>query len=205
MPREATMRRTAACLLAAAGLLASGCAELGLGPRSDGSQAEAARLTRELTQAQAELARLTKQLGDLQQRHQAWAWQLRRIAAELEGGTPASWPATPQGTSSTPWPAAPQTTPTPPSPWPATPPPAQPVAGKVTAADPSAGLIVVDRGQRHGLAKGETLVIRRGGRYIGKAIVDGVFPDSATARCVSGEMMGAVQVGDGVTQAQPTP
>ena len=76
------------------------------------------------------------------------------------------------------------------------PPPFRPK--RVTAVDAKRGLVVINAGQHQGVAKGMTFIVFRGDRFVGKIIVDKVFPD--VSNCRYGKIMREdVQVGDSVT------
>ena len=77
--------------------------------------------------------------------------------------------------------------------------PRQAIRGKVTAADPRLGLVVLNAGQRQGARKGHSFVVFRGSQYVGKVVVDEVFPDVAAAHYDRPNMRTNVQVGDEVT------
>lgn len=77
--------------------------------------------------------------------------------------------------------------------------PEQAVRGKVTAVDQKLGLVIINRGQRNDVRKGYRFIVFRGDKYIGRVIVDDVFPDVAAARYVRDAMKGPVEVGDDVT------
>ncbi|NQT54294.1 hypothetical protein HQ576_19710 [bacterium] len=78
-------------------------------------------------------------------------------------------------------------------------PPKKVVRGKVTAVDQKLGLVIINRGQRNDVRKGHTFIVFRDNEYIGKVIVDDVFPDVAAARYVADAMKKGVEVGDDVT------
>ena len=180
-------------------LLAAGCADLGIGPVGQG--AEVARLRQELAAAQAENARLSQQLYQSKDRNQLRAQELAlrvqelrhteqallRMANELGGMPPQPWtPTTPGGSPSPTWPTT-----------------GQSLTGKVTRVDTAAGQVVIDRGQVHGVKKGDSLVVERAGQRIGKIIVDVVYADASSARLVQGEMKAAIGVGDDVRTMRP--
>ena len=73
----------------------------------------------------------------------------------------------------------------------------------MTRVDTAAGQVVIDRGQVHGVKKGDSLVVERAGQRIGKIIVDVVYADASSARLVQGEMKGAIGVGDDVRTMRP--
>jgi hypothetical protein len=80
------------------------------------------------------------------------------------------------------------------------------IRGKVTGVDKNLGLVIINAGQRHEVRKGYVFIVFRGDQYIGKVVVDEVFPDmSAThysredmKRDKDGTVIG-VDVGDDVT------
>jgi predicted nuclease with TOPRIM domain len=78
-------------------------------------------------------------------------------------------------------------------------PPKAVVRGKVTAVDQKLGLVIINKGQRNDVQKGHTFIVFRGDKYIGKVVVDDVFPDVAAARYVPDAMKEQVEVGDDVT------
>ncbi len=77
--------------------------------------------------------------------------------------------------------------------------PPKPVRGKVTAVDQKLGLVIINRGQRNDVRKGHRFIVFRGDKYIGRVIVDDVFPDVAAARYDAQAMKAPVEVGDDVT------
>ena len=60
-------------------------------------------------------------------------------------------------------------------------------------------LVVINLGERHGVKKGSTFIVFRKDRYVGKVIVDEVFPDVSAAHHDREAMKGDVEVGDDVT------
>jgi predicted nuclease with TOPRIM domain len=78
-------------------------------------------------------------------------------------------------------------------------PPKSVVRGKVTAVDQKLGLVIINKGQRNDVQKGHAFIVFRGDKYIGKVVVDDVFPDVAAARYVADAMKEQVEVGDDVT------
>ncbi len=77
--------------------------------------------------------------------------------------------------------------------------PKKAIRGKVTAVDKELGLVIINRGQRNDVQKGYRFIVFRADQYVGKVIVDDVFPDVAAARYVPDAMKGPVEVGDDVT------
>ncbi|HUT36578.1 MAG TPA: hypothetical protein VNE39_24025 [Planctomycetota bacterium] len=73
------------------------------------------------------------------------------------------------------------------------------IRGKVTGVDKSLGLVILNIGQRHQVAKGYSFIVFRGDEYIGKIIVDEVFPDMSATHYSRPDMKGDVEVGDDVT------
>ena len=73
------------------------------------------------------------------------------------------------------------------------------IRGKITAVDTKLGLAVIDRGQKHGVKVAYGFIVFRGNKYIGKLIVDEVFPDVSAAHYSRPHMKEDVKVGDGVT------
>jgi len=86
------------------------------------------------------------------------------------------------------------------------PPKGKVIRGKVTGVDKNLGLVIINVGGRHDVRKGYPFIVFRGDQYIGKIVVDEVFPDmSAThysredmKRDKDGTVIG-VDVGDDVT------
>ena len=78
-------------------------------------------------------------------------------------------------------------------------PPKQAIRGKVTAVDTKLGLVVINAGQRHDVQKDYAFIVFRGDRYIGRVVVDEVFPDVSAAHYVKEDMKADVEVGDDVT------
>ena len=77
--------------------------------------------------------------------------------------------------------------------------PKKAIRGKVTAVDKKLGLVVINAGQRHDVRKGYSFIVFRGNQYVGKVVVDEVFPDVSAAHYSRAEMRGDVEVGDDVT------
>jgi predicted nucleic acid-binding Zn-ribbon protein len=86
-------------------------------------------------------------------------------------------------------------------------PPEKIIRGKVTGVDKSLGLVIINVGQRHEVRKGYSFIVFRGDQYIGKIMVDEVFPDMAAGHYIreamkknekTGALIG-VEVGDDVT------
>jgi Na+-transporting NADH:ubiquinone oxidoreductase subunit NqrC len=73
------------------------------------------------------------------------------------------------------------------------------IRGKVAAVDAKLGLVVINVGQRQGVQKDYAFIVFRGSQYVGKIIVDEVFPDVAACRYSRPDMKDDVQVGDDVT------
>jgi hypothetical protein len=76
--------------------------------------------------------------------------------------------------------------------------PPHPIRAKVTAVDTKLGLVVIDAGRRKGVTKGTQLIVFRGDNYVGKVVVDEVFPDVSACHYVGNGMLHA-EVGDSVT------
>ncbi len=73
------------------------------------------------------------------------------------------------------------------------------IRGKVTGVDKSLGLVIINIGQRHKVQKGYAFIVFRGDQYIGKVVVDEVFPDMAASHYDKPSMKDNVEVGDDVT------
>jgi len=74
--------------------------------------------------------------------------------------------------------------------------PDRPIQGKVVAVDKKLGLVIINVGQLHGVKAGHSFIVFRGSNYVGKVIVDEVFPGTSAARYEHGSMKGDVEVGD---------
>jgi len=73
------------------------------------------------------------------------------------------------------------------------------IRGKVTGVDKDLGLVIINVGQRNDVVKGYSFIVFRGDQYIGKIVVDEVFPDMAATHYDRDSMKGHVEVGDDVT------
>jgi len=73
------------------------------------------------------------------------------------------------------------------------------IRGKATAVDAKLGLVVINAGQRQGVTKGITFIVFRGDKYVGKVVVDEIFPDVSACRYEKEAMQADVEVGDDVT------
>jgi hypothetical protein len=73
------------------------------------------------------------------------------------------------------------------------------IRAKVTAVDTKLGLVVINAGQHQGAKKGFPFIVFRGDKYIGKVVVDEVFPDVSACFYVRDVMQGDAEVGDDVT------
>jgi hypothetical protein len=73
------------------------------------------------------------------------------------------------------------------------------IRGKVTGVDKSLGLVIINIGQRHDVLKGYSFIVFRGDEYIGKIVVDEVFPDMTATHYDKTSMKKDVEVGDDVT------
>jgi len=73
------------------------------------------------------------------------------------------------------------------------------IRGKVTGVDKNLGLVIINVGQRHDVVKGYSFIVFRGDEYIGKIVVDEVFPDMAATHYDRPSMKKDVEVGDDVT------
>ncbi len=73
------------------------------------------------------------------------------------------------------------------------------IRGKVTGVDKKLGLVIINVGQRQDVRKGYRFIVFRGDQYVGKVIVDEVFPDMAAAHYDRASMKTDVEVGDDVT------
>lgn len=73
------------------------------------------------------------------------------------------------------------------------------IRGKVTGVDKALGLVILNIGQRHDVVKGYSFIVFRGDKYIGKVIVDEVFPDMSATHYDKPSMKEDVEVGDDVT------
>jgi chromosome segregation ATPase len=77
--------------------------------------------------------------------------------------------------------------------------PRRAIRGKVTAVDKNLGLVVINVGQKNDVRKGYSFIVFRGNQYVGKVVVDEVFPDVAAAQYSRPDMRTDVEVGDDVT------
>ena len=77
--------------------------------------------------------------------------------------------------------------------------PKKAIRGKVTAVDKKLGLVVINAGQRNEVRKGYSFIVFRGSTYVGKVVIDEVFPDVSAAHYSRPDMRGDVEVGDDVT------
>jgi len=73
------------------------------------------------------------------------------------------------------------------------------IRGKVTGVDKSLGLVIINIGGRHEVQKGYSFIVFRGDQYVGKIVVDEVFPDMAATHYDRPSMKQDVEVGDDVT------
>lgn len=73
------------------------------------------------------------------------------------------------------------------------------IRGKVTGVDKPLGLVILNIGQRHDVVKGYSFIVFRGDEYVGKIVVDEVFPDMSAAHYDKPSMKKDVEVGDDVT------
>jgi hypothetical protein len=73
------------------------------------------------------------------------------------------------------------------------------IRGKVTGVDKGLGLVILNIGQRHEVAKGYSFIVFRGDEYVGKVVVDEVFPDMSATHYDKPSMKSDVEVGDDVT------
>lgn len=77
--------------------------------------------------------------------------------------------------------------------------PKKAIRGKVTAVDTKLGLVVINAGQRNDVRKGYQFIVFRGSKYVGKIVVDEVFPDVSAAHYSHTDMATDAEVGDDVT------
>ena len=77
------------------------------------------------------------------------------------------------------------------------------IRGKVTGVDRERGLVIVSQGRNAGLMNSDTLIVSRGRRYVGRLLVDEVFPDVAAARYLLLDMKHHPQPGDDVATRPP--
>ncbi|MBL7223540.1 MAG: hypothetical protein ISS72_06795 [Candidatus Brocadiae bacterium] len=77
--------------------------------------------------------------------------------------------------------------------------PKKAIRGKVTAVDQKLGLVVINAGQRNDVRKGYQFIVFRGNKYVGKVVIDEVFPDVSAAHYSRPDMAADVEVGDDVT------
>lgn len=68
--------------------------------------------------------------------------------------------------------------------------------GIVTASNPASGMIEVSLGSDAGLARGQTLEVHRGGRYLGRAEVLTLWPDKAVAKVLPEFLKGRIERND---------
>jgi len=73
------------------------------------------------------------------------------------------------------------------------------IRGKVTGVDKGLGLVILNVGQRNEVRKGYVFIVFRGDQYIGRVVVDEVFPDMAAAHYDKPAMKSDVEVGDDAT------
>jgi predicted nucleic acid-binding Zn-ribbon protein len=73
------------------------------------------------------------------------------------------------------------------------------IRGKVTGVDKNLGLVIINVGQRHEVLKGYAFIVFRSDEYIGKVVVDEVFPDMSATHYIRELMKKDVEVGDDVT------
>lgn len=78
-------------------------------------------------------------------------------------------------------------------------PEAGPIDGAVSAVDGEAGLVMIDRGRAHGVTRGTVLTVFRGDEFIGRVLVEQVFPDASSARIDRAITTKTIQAGDLVT------
>ncbi len=74
-----------------------------------------------------------------------------------------------------------------------------PVHGKVLAVDPETDIVVISVGEKAHVTKGMSLSVYRGDNYVGKVVVNSVFPDMSSARIIRAETVKEVKAGDNVT------
>lgn len=72
------------------------------------------------------------------------------------------------------------------------------IRGRVTAVDKPLGLCVVSVGYLHGVRSRDTFIVHRGEHYIGRIVIDDVYPDYSAAR-YGREMRADVEPGDRIT------
>jgi len=165
-------------------------------------RAAEAQLRAELAQAKAEIEQLRKALAQshreidqLRDKVAACQQELARAAKELEKLTRELQDANRiiENIRA----ADPRLFPGKPLPWPEPRRPEKPLQAKVTGVDKALGLVIINKGQRDGVRKGDWFVVSSGDRFIGAVIVDEVFPDMAAASYTK-YAKGNVEVGDDV-------
>ena len=72
------------------------------------------------------------------------------------------------------------------------------IRGKVTAVDRMLGIVVINVGERNGVKSRYGFTVYRGEKFVGKIVVEEVFPDMSSAR-YGRTMKTHVNVGDEVT------
>ncbi len=70
---------------------------------------------------------------------------------------------------------------------------------RIVATHAGVGLVMLDRGEAHGVEKGMSFTVYRGDAYVGQVIVEEVFPDMASARIDTRFQKQEVREGDDLT------
>jgi len=78
-------------------------------------------------------------------------------------------------------------------------PPERVIRGKVIGVDDKLGLVIVNVGEHHEVQKGHSFIVFRGDKYVGKIIIDEVYPDNAAALYIRTHMKLPVEIGDDIT------
>ena len=77
-----------------------------------------------------------------------------------------------------------------------------PIRAKVTGVDRQLGLVIISKGQRDGVRKGDLVEVFRDNKRVVRVSVDDVFPDMSMCHYDPKTTEGAVEVGDDATTPQ---
>lgn len=77
----------------------------------------------------------------------------------------------------------------------------KPISGKISAVRPEWHLVMINIGEKDDVQKGMPFIISRGPNYVGKIIVDEVYPDMAAGMILVDQTLTTPQVGDDVRYA----
>ncbi|MBM4038091.1 MAG: hypothetical protein FJ290_06210 [Planctomycetes bacterium] len=83
--------------------------------------------------------------------------------------------------------------------------PQKPIEAKVTGVDKQLGLVIINKGQRHGVRKGNLIEVFRDKKRVVRVVVDEVFPDMSACHYDPRATDGAVEVGDDAATPQEDP